>query len=365
VEPGSPAANAGVQRGDMILSIDGVDAVDGGTQSDVDTLNEGLYPSAANRNHQFTLRDMANGTKSVTLQSAAISTEPVQNVQVLSTPSGPVGYLQFNAHNEPAEAALVEAFDTFKAAQDVAATFDLVIDLRYNGGGLLAVASELAYMIAGPTHTAGQTFELTVFNSKHPSTDPITGQALEPMPFYDTAGGFSVTEGTALPTLNLPRVFILTGNNTCSASESIINSLRGVNVEVIQIGATTCGKPYGFYPADNCGTTYFAVQFKGVNAVGFGDYADGLSPANGSSSTGATVTGCMVEDDFTQALGNTQEARLKAALDYRENGGNCPAQSAGLAQKRAQGSFVTLSGEGVMRRSPWEENRILSPRRRN
>lgn len=359
VESGSSAANAGVQRGDMILSIDGVDAVNGGTQSEVNALNEGLYPSVANRDHQFTLRDVAGGTRTVTLRSAAVSTQPVQNVQVLSTQSGPVGYLQFNAHNLPAEAALVAAFDRFEAEQ----VTDLVIDLRYNGGGLLDVASELAYMIAGPTHTAGQTFERTVFNSKHPSTDPITGQSLEPMPFYDTAGGYSVAAGTALPTLNLPRVFMLTGGNTCSASESVINGLRGVNVEVIQIGATTCGKPYGFYPADNCGTTYFAVQLKGVNAVGFGDYADGLSPANGRSTSGAMVTGCLVEDDFTQALGSTQEARLKAALDYRDNGGNCSAQAAGLAKQQVRGSFVTLPGEGVIHRSPWEENRILSPRR--
>ncbi len=45
---------------------------------------------------------------------------------------------------------------------------------------------------------------------------------------------------------------------------------------MIQIGSTTCGKPYGFYPADHCGTTYFSVQFKGVNAQAFGDYTDGL-----------------------------------------------------------------------------------------
>ena len=48
-------------------------------------------------------------------------------------------------------------------------------------------------------------------------------------------------------------------------------------MQVVQIGATTCGKPYGFYPTDNCGTTYFTIQFRGVNAAGFGDYPDGFS----------------------------------------------------------------------------------------
>ena len=75
-------------------------------------------------------------------------------------------------------------------------------------------------------------------------------------------------------------MYIITGPGTCSASESIINSLRGVNVNVYLIGSTTCGKPYGFYPTDNCGTTYFSIQFRGENAANFGDYTDGFSPAN-------------------------------------------------------------------------------------
>jgi hypothetical protein len=57
-------------------------------------------------------------------------------------------------------------------------------------------------------------------------------------------------------------VFVLTGGGTCSASEAFMNGLRGVGVEVIQIGSTTCGKPYGFYAQENCGTTYFSIQFR-------------------------------------------------------------------------------------------------------
>ena len=93
--------------------------------------------------------------------------------------------------------------------------------------------------------------------------------------------------------MNLSRVYVLTGGTTCSASESIINGLRGVDVEVIQIGSTTCGKPYGFYPEDNCGTTYFSIQFKGVNAAGFGDYADGFSPSNTSGAAARRVPGLL------------------------------------------------------------------------
>jgi hypothetical protein len=144
---------------------------------------------------------------------------------------------------------------------------------------------------------------------------------------------------------------VLTGKSTCSASESIINSLRGVDVKVIQIGATTCGKPYGFYPQDNCGTTYFTIQFEGVNAKNFGDYADGFSPA--STDSGSNVTGCAVADDFTHPLGNPAEARLAAALQYI-NSGTCPAASAA----RSTALAASAKAEGVMIKAPWRENRL-------
>ncbi|HEX9474725.1 MAG TPA: S41 family peptidase, partial [Steroidobacteraceae bacterium] len=238
-----------------------------------------------------------------------------------------IGYMLFNDHLATSEAALVTAFTTLQNA----AVSDLVLDIRYNGGGYLDIASEVAYMIAGPGPTAGQTFELTQFNSKYPSTDPVTRQPITPVPFHSTTQGFSTTAGMALPTLNLPRVFVLTGHNTCSASESIINSLRGVNVQVIEVGSTTCGKPYGFYPQDNCGTTYFSIEFRGVNAANFGDYTDGFSPQNAPAPAGVSLPGCSVADDFTHALGDPAEGRLAAALAYRNLGaGACPVAS-GLA----------------------------------
>jgi hypothetical protein len=70
---------------------------------------------------------------------------------------------------------------------------------------------------------------------------------------------------------------VLTTAGTCSASEAVINGLRGIDVEVNLIGGETCGKPYAFVPQPNCGTTYFAIQTQGVNNKGFGDYADGFS----------------------------------------------------------------------------------------
>src|SRR5256885_15470283 len=103
---------------------------------------------------------------------------------------------------------------------------------------------------------------------------------------------------TLFPYTTLFRSFVLTTAATCSASEAVMNGLAGVGVQVIQIGSTTCGKPYGFYPEDNCGTTYFSVEFSGVNAMGFGDYPDGFTPG---AAGGASFPGCTVADDFTHA----------------------------------------------------------------
>ncbi|MFL6549724.1 MAG: S41 family peptidase [Povalibacter sp.] len=352
VEPGSPAATAGLHRGDLVLTVDGADAVNGNSQSVVDALNAGLFPDNSGKSTSLKLRNVAGSEFTVTLMSENITSVPVQNTKVIDSGGVKVGYIQFNDHIATAESQLIDAVNTLKAGNAT----ELVLDIRYNGGGYLDLASELAYMIAGPTKTAGQTFERLAFNDKYPTKDPVTGETLTPTPFHTTTLGFSTTAGAALPTLGLSRVFVLTGSNTCSASESIINSLRGVDVDVVQIGATTCGKPYGFYPTPNCGTTYFTIQFKGVNAKNFGDYTDGFSPANVTTTEGTEIPGCAVADDFMHELGDVNEARLAAALQYRTNGA-CPAPPSGPVRKSTVQE--TPATDGYMHKSPFLENRVL------
>jgi len=106
-----------------------------------------------------------------------------------------------------------------------------------------------------------------------------------------------------------------------------MNGLRGIDIDVIQIGNTTCGKPYGFYPFDNCGTTYFSIQFGGTNDKGFGEYSDGFSPQNIPQPAGVELPGCLVSDDFTRQLGDPQEGMTRAALQYREDA-SCPLTTA-------------------------------------
>ncbi len=324
-EPNTPAGDAGLIRGWEIASVDGVDFKEG---SDTDVLNAALFPETLGEVHQFVFRDVASGeTTSVDLTSQEITSTPVQSVKTIPRGNSNVGYLLFNDHIATAEAQLIEAFKGFKS-QGIS---ELVLDMRYNGGGYLDIARMLASMVAGE-EAVGQTFSELKFNSKYPTQNPITGRTLSPSRFASTAPGFVVSSDTDLPLLSLDRVVVISGSGTCSASEAVINGLTGVGVEVILIGDTTCGKPYGFYGIDNCGTTYFTIQFKGVNAVGFGDYTDGFSPP-GAESFGVEVAGCAVDDDLSRALGSPDEARLATALEYLASG-SCEVSPAGVNVKR-------------------------------
>ncbi len=134
-------------------------------------------------------RRASSATSSLTSQT--ITRVPVPVVTTLATASGDVGYIQFNDHIATAEDDLEAAIDSLKDEN----VTDLILDLRYNGGGYLDMASELSYMVANTTLTSGRTFEKLVFNDKNPTRDPVTGELLTPTPFHSTSQGFSGAAG--------------------------------------------------------------------------------------------------------------------------------------------------------------------------
>lgn len=359
-EPNSPATTANLTRGAVILEIDGVNVQNAADSASIDTLNNGLFPDSVGQQTRFTVQDLDTATsREITLTAQAVVSTPVQNTTTIVTTTGKVGYLQFNSHIATAERGLFDAVDTLSDT----GVNDLVLDLRYNGGGLLAMASQLGYMIAGNQATQGKIFESSTFNDKHPNTDPVTGQVLTPMPFFSESLGFNtglLGAGQSLPALNLSRLFVLTTANTCSASEALMNSLRGIDVEVIQIGDTTCGKPYGFYPTPNCGTTFFTVQFKGENEKGFGDYSDGFVPSS-SPTLDSEIPGCSLSDDFSHALGDTNERLLSAALYYRANG-RCPTIGSRVAKAKPRTQVIDtgFTLEDTRTQNVLLNNRILT-----
>ncbi|MEL7453825.1 MAG: S41 family peptidase [Pseudomonadota bacterium] len=357
-EPNSPATEetlgeTNLIRGTRILEVDGVDLVSASSDADIEVLNAGLFPQTVGERHRFVVQDPGSTeTRIIDLTSVGLAPNPVNRFSIIDTPTGRVGYVLFNT------------FGPFSSERQLAQTFtslsnegvsDLVLDIRYNGGGLLAIAAQLGYMIAGPDQTDGRVFEALRFNTPFSATNPVTGESNSPTPFFDEGLGFSLSTGVDLDSLDLPRVFVLSTGRTCSASESVINSLVGIGVDVILIGDTTCGKPFGFFPTDNCGETYFTIQFQGVNDAGFGDYTDGFVPSNSTFPFGVKLDGCVVADDLDNELGDPAEALLAAALEYRETG-TCPvaapapltAPTSSAAAARPVGRPLLLPKGGVM-----------------
>ena len=334
-EPLSPAAavvggQPAMVRGTRILRINGIDLVNTNNTSEIDQLNAALNPSATGVATTFVVRDPgATADRNVVLNSLTLSPSPVNRFSVIDTPTGKVGYILFNTFNpNESERAIIQAVTNLR----INGINDLVLDLRYNGGGLLGVAAQLGYMLAGPTRTAGKAFSRLRFNTAAGSLNPVTGQLNSPTPFIAQTIGYGdiLSPNQPLPTLTLNRVFVLTTGNTCSASEAVINGLRGIDFEVVIIGDKTCGKPFGSYPTDNCGETYSAIQFQTTNDKAFGDYAEGFIPNNSTAAFGARAPGCQVADDLSRELGDPAERLLAAALQFRTNG-TCPPPSSGVS----------------------------------
>lgn len=294
VDPRSPAAAAGIARGDRIVSLNGRPAAELIAAADFGALT----PSAAGQTLRLELA-AATGTRAVTLQSATYDLVPVPTQQVVTSPSGRrVGYVMVKDMVSQAVAPATEAFAGFRSA----GVTELVVDLRYNGGGLVTVARDIASLVGGQ-RSAGRTYTSLLYNAKR------AGE-------YNTSYSFNDPPQA----LALQRVYILAGERTCSASEQVANGLRPF-VNVVLVGDTTCGKPVGFLPHDDrCGTTYSVVNFESVNASGEGRYYDGLRPT------------CAVSEDWSKPLGSTAEPLLATALQHAD-GGACTAPA--TARQRA------------------------------
>ncbi len=328
VYPNTPAMSAGLARGDQIMAIDGASVNDTSSQA-TDTFNEGLRPTKVAPHNFQILR--AGQTLNVTMQAAVITLQQVE-YKVLNAGSQKVGYLLFNSHVPGAESYLIQAMTYFKQ-QGIS---DLVVDLRYNGGGYLAIANALAYSVAGKAQAQGKVFEWTQFSDKRSS---------ENYAMNFTSIGLN---NQTYPSVGIAKIYVLVTGGTCSASESFINGLRGIDVQVELIGSTTCGKPYGFYPQDHCGITYAAMEMEGLNAKLEGRFSDGMVPQ------------CTVLDDLNHPLGDASEGMLSVAIK-RMQGQSC-SQATGLAISSQDLSGMGLRDDSVLLRPDWQTNKFLKAR---
>lgn len=269
VHEGSAAGRAGLDRGAVIVAVNG---------QPVESLSLAELNTELTRDVVLhTIRELDGTVHDVELVAGDVQITSVKSPTVLDTPEGPVGYLMFTTFVLPGEDELKAAFSTFRA-QGVSR---LVIDLRYNGGGLLRTAALLGSLIEA--EAAGQPLIVETYNDQHPD---LNRQRLM----------FETQEG-----INASHVVFLTTGRTASASEQVINGLRPyLTVDIV--GTTTLGKPVGADSWDHCDYTLAPITFHSLNASGEGDYFQGIQPS------------CEVGDDLLHRLGDPEEAQLGAAL---------------------------------------------------
>lgn len=298
VEPASPAALAGVSRGDEVL------ALNGRATSEIVAADDFAALTASNEGDALELRLRRAGLeRTVTLRAAVFTLAPVQGVQVRTTPGGrKLGYLMVKDMISQAQPGLETAFARFRSE----GVQDIVLDLRYNGGGLVSVGGRLASYLAGPDR-AGRTYATL----RHSAAQSARNQRF----------AFERLTGT----VSLPRVLVLAGRRTCSAAEQVVNGLRGVGMTVELIGEATCGKPVGFVPTTVCARAWSIVNFESVNEAGDGRYWDGFEPS------------CAVAEDFDAPMDDAGDA-LFAAAQARADGAACPSLAAGTARPLAAGA---------------------------
>ena len=146
-QDGSNAEAAGFTRGARILTIDGIDFINGSSDDDIDGIIAGLFPTSIGEDHVFGVRFPDGTEQDITVTSESITIEPVNAVEIIQNGSDQIGYIHYHTFGPfTGEEQLLDAFTQLSIAE----VDDLVLDFRYNGGGLLALAAQIGYMAAGP-----------------------------------------------------------------------------------------------------------------------------------------------------------------------------------------------------------------------
>jgi carboxyl-terminal processing protease len=281
----SPLYLQGVRRGWIIKNINGVDPAPILIANDATAYTNLIGPSEAGITNifVFTRPDGTDETISSTKSSFTVHTVLVCDTLHLS--SGIAGHLVFESFIQPSENELLNAFAYLNAN----GVNDLILDLRYNTGGYLYIAQELASYIAGSSYQ-GSVFAKLSYNDKHQDANA------------------SYPYVTVPNALSLSRVVVITTRQTASASEAVINGLKPF-INVVTIGDTTNGKPTGMN-GWSVGKKFWMwpITFKIVNSQNLGDYFEGIFPVK------------EVSDDITHDFSDRQELCLKEAIYYLENG---------------------------------------------
>jgi carboxyl-terminal processing protease len=277
VFPDSPALEAGLSRGDRIVEIGGRSV---GALIASGEIGSAFGASAIGVAADITFVNQAGTRRQAQMVKRLVTIPTVSLTKVYNAGGRRIGYIFFRNFVQPSYEALDAAF----AELAVAGVDDLVLDLRYNGGGLVGVAQHLASYIGGK-RTDGLVFAEYFHNDRNTFRNRVI--RFEPKP----------------QALTLDRLIVVTTGGSASASELVINALRPF-IPVVVIGSRTYGKPVGQYGIEFCDKLLAPVSFALRNADGQGDFFDGF-PAD-----------CAAPDDADHQLGDPAEGSLKEALTF-------------------------------------------------
>ena len=323
---GAPALAAGIDRGTELLAI-GTSAgnlqlvsslmVSGGPQA----VSNALGASTAGTTRVLRIAD-ASGTREVTVTKTDYTLTPVSNrygAKIIDNGGRKAGYVNLRTFINTADPALRQAFASFKA-QGVT---DIIVDVRYNGGGLVSIANLIGDLM-GADRSPSDVFSFTTFRPEKSSNN--------------STRFFQPKAESIAPT----RIAFIGTGSSASASELIINAfIPYLDNRAALVGSNTFGKPVGQIALDQaaCDDRLRVVAFKTENVARQGDYYDGLASKVKAS--------CAAGDDITRQLGDPQEGSTRAALDFLAGRACTPitASAGGITQQSLGGKREMLLPE--------------------
>lgn len=287
----APAFAAGIDRGTELIAIDGQSVASLMASGGPSAVSSALGPSDPGVSRALTIRQPGGGESTVTIAKADYALDPVSDrygAKILDNGGTKVGYINLRTFIvDNAKGQLRTAMADFRAQ----GVNQVILDFRYNGGGLVSVAEVLGDLLAA--NRVGQVFSKTILR-------PSKSSLNETRNFESEASAIAAT-----------KIAVIGTRSTASASELVANAFipyLGNNLALV--GGNTFGKPVGQFAFDRtaCDDRLRAVAFRSVNANDGGGYYTGLASV-------MPVT-CAAGDDLQKQLGDPTEASISVALDF-------------------------------------------------
>jgi C-terminal processing protease CtpA/Prc len=278
----------GVRRGWIIKKLNDVELAPIFINNDMAAYSALIGPSQAGRKNEF-LFEMPNGKDTIISDTKATFTlNTVIHYDTLHLKTGVTGHLVYEQFIKPSNAELETVFKFFSQNN----INNIIVDLRYNGGGDLTVLQNLAAYIGGSSRFKTPFLTMT-YNEQQKSQNR------------------TINFSSVSSPVNIDKMIVITTRGTASASEDLINGLTPF-MEIKTIGDTTNGKPVGMngftYPSHKPKYIFLPITFTLFNTNNESDFYDGIAPEK------------YVPDDITYDWGDKNEACLKEAIYLLENG---------------------------------------------